>query len=166
MFTTKLRLTVCAALLAGIAIVGTAFAQDNKGTTPPTTVLTVEQTINAMNALASLDGAEVVDKDGKKGTAPYKLSGSTRMAIAVNLDRARAEFKTYQAVHAAMIRQMAAGGDTVPADRTQEFTAEINKVLGAKASVALYRLKEADLNLADNAIPGSTLSHLIPLIDR
>lgn len=127
-------------------------------------MLSVEQTINILSALSALDGQEQPGKDGAKIVVPYKLSAPTRMTVAINLDRARTVFKAYQTAHAALIAELSGGGTQVPEAAMPKFTAEINKVLQAPSTVSLLKIKKDDLNLGENSIPVSSLSHLVPIL--
>lgn len=128
--------------------------------------LTVEQALNISAALRSLDTYEAKDKDGKYYAASYTFSGVTRMAIAVDLEKTSSVLKTYQATVNEVIRKLSGGGAKVPPERMAEFNTETTKMLAAPAGISLTRIKQADLKLDENPIPGSVLGLLLPIIDR
>jgi hypothetical protein len=128
--------------------------------------LTVEQALNISAALRALDTYEAKDKDGKSYAAPYTFSGVTRMAIAVDLEKTSAVLKTYQATLNEVIKTMSGGTGTVPGNKMADYNVEVLKMLAAPAGVSLTRIKQADLKLDENPIPGSVLGLLLPIIDR
>ena len=150
-------LIVIAAMLACSA----AVAADN----PPGT-LSVEQVLNVTAALKSLDSYQAKNKDGATYPAPYNFSGVTRMNIATDLDRGSVVLKAYQTSLNEVIKGLSGGTGTVPGEKMAEYNVEVLKMLAAPAGVSLAKIKEADLKLDENPIPGSVLGLLLPIIDR
>ncbi len=146
-------------VLATLVACSGAVAADN----PP---VTVEQALNISAGLRALDSYQARDKEGKPYASPYNFSGVTRMNIATNIDRVGAVLKTYQATLNEVIKTMSGGTGTVPGDKMANYNVEVLKMLAAPAGVSLAKIKEADLKLDENPIPGSVLGLLLPIIDR
>ncbi len=139
---------------------------------------TVGEVLSIMAALNGIDAHQtgIVDNAGNPVTAPnnFRLGGAVRLAIAVNIDQGRIVIKSYQDALTALRVQIAGEGRDVPKEKLDEFNREHGKMLEAPSSALLARIKLADLCLdaappacpAKNEIPVSTLSLLLPIIDR
>lgn len=155
-----------AAAIAACAISFASAQEKPKAIAPAPGALSIEQTIGVATALKQIDTYQAKDKDGKVYAAPYNFGGTTRMAIAVNINRGDFELKNYQIAVNGLIAQMSGGASQVPPEKMQDFLAETTKLGNGPASVVLVRIKEADLKLDENPIPGSLLSLLVPIIER
>jgi hypothetical protein len=135
--------------------------------------LTVATALELRAGLQALDGqtqiVKVKDRDGVLADSvvvvPYKFTGDTRWKIAGALTIIKPFLDTFDTAKASLIK--ATGVDVDPKNdaKLAAFNTEINKDLARKSDdLKLPTLTRADLNLADNPIPGSVLSALQSII--
>ena len=149
--------------------------------------LTVGEVINIGNTLAMIDQRPTGQLDGRGNpvfaAADFKFSGTTRLTFARIAAMSRTVLKDYQDAVAALERQAAkkpvsggSGGVPAPAPSDDTVTVERQKIFDAPAGVTIPHIKEGDLCLegppkqpdcqSKNEIPISTLTVLIPIIDK
>ena len=151
-----------------------AYAADPAAPSKPHEI-TVREAIGLSAALRQLDGRPTgkLDKDQNQVIEPYKFDGATLMTIGLDLSHVDQVVVTYQQQKNLLIKQLSNGGVTVPAEKQSEFLEQNDKMLEAPSGVLVRRLKSSDLCLeakppcaVANAIPGSVLGQLVPLIDE
>jgi hypothetical protein len=167
------KIALIVAALAAIAV--PAFAQAPQPKVTDTGKLTVRQVIAIMNGLKLLDNAPVTNKDGNQVMTPtgFEFSGDTLLTIAIDLNHATEIFTNYQIASNAVVKQLAKGGATVPEDKRGEYLEQDTMMGNKESGVLLSRIHVDDLCLEvklpkcpkKNAIPGSTLSLLVPILD-
>lgn len=166
--------------LAAIALVllaaAPALAQKAPGTPPPIQPgdrdkLTLRECLGILNGLAALDGQKVVVAAGKPTesveTIPYAFSGKVRDAISHNIF----VLSTVQQEAAAANRRIqgeVGKGNPIMNDSKEaaELAARLNEYLERPCRVELDHVRDEDLNLDKNAIPGTVLSTLYKIRDR
>jgi hypothetical protein len=130
--------------------------------------ITTQSALTLRAALPALDGLDkAVEVNGKTALVkkPFKFSGKTRLKIARNLRACEQVFLDYDAARAGLVRELADGGESVPAEKLSQFHQQHAALLQEPQEVALTPLREEDLNLDDNEIPHAVvaviLTHLI-----
>jgi len=87
------------------------------------------------------------------------------MAIARNLCALQATRDVFTLARNDAIRRISGGKSTVPDDLRDDFASEMADLARQETDVALARVIEADLNLAENRLPPTVLAALLPLVD-
>ena len=128
---------------------------------------TVEQAIQIGNGLSQLDGYDDC-RDGEKGKDChhlYKLSGSVRLTIALDLAEYRRIATAYTAARQGLIAQYANGSGVVPPEQVGAFNAEDRRILNLTSDVKYGRIKLSNLRVEENPIPATVLSLIVPILD-
>lgn len=161
-------LKIALATVLILAAVATSAARAADPTPAKPKDLTVSEVLALSAALSQLDAYQTgkVDKDNRAIIAPYKFSGTTLMTIAIDIEGAAVVVRSYQKSVNALIGRLSNGGVKVPDDKVGEFNKETTKMMDAPSGVLLARIKESELDLANNPIPASVLSAMLPIIDR
>lgn len=145
---------------------------------PGAKALTVGEVIDIAAALASLDAHQtgVVDRSGNPVTAPnnFIFPGATVYIMADDERAGRAVFTLYSEQVTKYRIKLAGAGRDVPKDKMDDFVRETNAFRNAPAGVTLSHIPLANLCLdvklplcpQRNAIPMSTVSVLLPIIDK
>ncbi len=123
--------------------------------------LTYKNAIILRGALDALEGREkTLDAKGQTQVIvkPFKFSGKTRLKIARNLRACETAFADYDAARVGLVRELAGGGEKVPAEKLAIFNQRHEELLNEVAEVALTPLEEAELNLDDNEISHAALA--------
>jgi hypothetical protein len=173
------RITRIAIAAASLAATFPAFAEDAKP-------LTVEQCINVLGALNSLNfqGQQLNDPAKPDGAKPYKFGPGTRMTIAGDIDALTSVLLRAQKTHQAFVSSLAPLPAADPAKQDAAAMARVdaaqaqnkqaaedwNGLIAQPCGVAPGRLKEADINVGDNdgqnAFPPTVLGAIFPIIER
>lgn len=131
--------------------------------------LTVSEVLELKAGLQALDGQPTLvpaqgDQPAKVVSVPYKFSSDARWKIFSALTAVKGTLDTFEAARQDLVKRM--GLDTDPKNEAKltAFTTEISKDLARKTEVKLPTLSRAELNLTENAIPGSVLAALAPVI--
>lgn len=137
--------------------------------------LKTRHAIELYSALNALDGYFKPVKDGDrecgKINVPYKFSGSLRRIIFRNIAKLKIEIEAYNAASQAMFKEVAGERDSLDEKNPEEakllavYRSRVNVLADEEISVDLQRITEDALALDDNAIPGSVLAALDPIID-
>ena len=166
---------IIAAALFALAV--PAFAQAPAAKPHDDSKLTVRQVIGLMNGLKMLDTAPTgqLNRDGTPVMGPtgFKFSGETLLTIAIDLNHATETFTNYQIATNALVKQLSKGGAVVPEDKRGEYLEQDTKMGNQESGILLSHINVEDLCLEvkqpkcpdKNAIPGSTLSLLVPILD-
>lgn len=169
------RLLIATLLLTGMATIAAAQSKPTTATPDKPHEITVREARALSQGLRNLDGVQTGKLDNAQAQViePFRFSGPTRMTIALNLAAVDTAVVAYQKARNGLIKQMAGGGATVPADKQQAFIEQDDRMQDSPAGVIIRRLKESELCLeakapceVANQIPGSTLGQLVPIIDR
>lgn len=122
-------------------------------------------------ALSALDGAQKVVPQGEAPAkvvhVAYEFGGKTRLAIARNLSALRRTLEEYEATRVQLLNQVSNGqpdkvqGDTALSAKFYELW---RQATAEPAKIDLTLIKTDDLRLDANAIPGSILSALTPVL--
>lgn len=123
--------------------------------------ITVNQALDARNALSALDAYQDTDSAGKQVTKKYKFSVPARVAMAQDLWALNLVYTAAMAQRNALISD-AQLKPNAPIPAT--LTANINKIGDQKQSLEIVALSEDDLDLSANPIPPATLAALTPLM--
>lgn len=142
--------------------------------------LSCQVIIDLVNNLAALDGKTRVIKDGEREQVvrePYKFKPGLRSAIAKNVANLKAVADAYSKTKDGLIGQVTGGmtqiaekhGETVNPDfqkQMADFQAVNNLLLAEIHEVRLVKIKESELNLEANPIPGTVIAALAPILDE
>lgn len=135
---------------------------------------TVEEALNVGSGLGQLSSYDTTDKDGKPAKGYYDFPVDTRILMALNLEMARRVQTAFERAAMDVRMKFSGGAATVPPERMGEFTQEIAKLTSADSRHVFHRIKLRDLCMkaetpdckAPQPIPPSTLSLILPIIDR
>lgn len=120
-----------------------------------------------LNALKNLDGKPVPVKSGEQVAIvnePYQFSAKTRWNIVRNIKAVEGHVDDLEKTRIALVKSFAKDGSEVSKEDMPEFQKEFGELIAQECEVGVLMLKEEDLNLDKNDIPGSVLAHLLPLI--
>jgi len=126
--------------------------------------LTTQSALRLIDALKHFD-VPPASVDGKAAREPYKLAGSARMAIALNLARLLEVAEAYQKARNGLVYDHGNGGTMVADARLAEFEKAHAALLEGQCEVNLVCLSTADLQLDDNPLPVTVIAGLMPIID-
>ncbi|HEY1791567.1 MAG TPA: hypothetical protein VGG34_01500 [Opitutaceae bacterium] len=120
----------------------------------------VQQT-GVLQALQGLDGTARLDKENTKVVVGFDFAGSTRIAIMKDITALQAGLQT---VREAEAHYMKGHGIAEVKSATPEQLAAMDEIANTPSDVTLIKFSTDDLRLDSNAIPGSVLAALAPLI--
>lgn len=123
--------------------------------------LTMTKVINLHGGLSSLDAYEKVVGD-KVVKELYQLGGPLRLNIARNLNRIESEVAAFQKTRNALVVEHSNGSGTVD---MPAFVMAERALLDSETEIDLILLKEADLSLNINPIPGTVLAAIMPILE-
>ena len=128
--------------------------------------ITVQDAVSLFNALSSLDGKVRPGPDGKTYTDPYSFPPQTRMAIARNLLVSKSIVETYQEARKGLLKEYNVDGKPITNKdpKWEEFVLKNDTMFKEEQTVNFVMINLDDLNLAANAIPGSAIASLAPVI--
>lgn len=138
-------------------------------------VLTVRQSLQALQGLKGLDGRQVVVKMNGQDTAIMKHwdfgSGALRLAIANDLSILTQVEQTTEKARISLIKSIAKDGSLTIEPNTREyaeFLRQWEQILDqpAPSTGAITKINVKELKLDVNEIPGTTLSALIPILQQ
>ena len=124
-------------------------------------------------SLNALDGSERVVDQGKEAPAKvvrlsYDFAGKTRFAISRNIAALKATVQVLDDTRTMLIKQAAGGAMEIKSDEKDKQAAFLklwSDALAQPVMLDLQRLKEEDLKLDANPIPGTVLAGLTPILD-
>lgn len=132
---------------------------------------TLEEVVGLSAALAQLDGVQKETKEGQFVLVPFKFDDSTRWNIAKNKRLIKPEVESYGEARDAIIKELSPEKHNLAeatAQGREQFTARNKDLLKKLLEMpGLLKLKKSALLKDDsNAIAGSVLELLMPLIDE
>jgi hypothetical protein len=135
------------------------------------TKISIEQAIDLVGALAALDGADHVIKDGQQERIvrePYKLGAGLRLVIAKDMVKLKDIVASFDKARASTIMEMTGGrGNAEKGSQAEaKLGMALREMLAVEQEVDLIHFKASELNLDGNAIPGTVLSQLTPILDE
>lgn len=154
-------------LLLAVALLAAPLAQAEK------IALTVAQVAELAQGLAGLDGyVKTVGTGEATKTVPaaYDFGPQTRWAIAENLAEAKRVLAIFDAAKSAVLKAVSPDGTGEAVDKdpklSARFSADVRKLLDERKDLELSPIALADLRLETNAIPGSVLANLRPIVRK
>lgn len=135
--------------------------------------LTVAQEINLSNALAALDGHNVIPRvngqDQAAANVAYDFSGDVRWKIRDDLQALQPKVDAWQKVSRDILKDVSGGSMVIPVSDLGRQAIYTSKITEASETIdpsppKLQFLSRADLNLNSNPIPGSVLNLLAPIL--
>lgn len=129
--------------------------------------LKLNQTIQLLNTLASLDGYNtVIDK--KVVICPYNFSGKTRWNLAKNISVLKKHAEVYETARLSIIKSLAPDGNTAVIDNDPALRAKFiglhNDLLNQEDEVeGLLKISAEDVLRDGNQIPSTVISVLTEL---
>lgn len=135
--------------------------------------LTIAQEINLSNALAALDGHNVVPKvsgqDQPAVNVAYEFSGDVRWKIRDDLQALQPKVDAWQKVSRDILKEVSGGSMVIPVADSVRQSVYAAKITSASEVIdpsppKLQFLSREDLNLNSNPIPGSVLNLLSPIL--
>jgi len=156
-------------LLASLILSATAFAASPE---PQPKRLTVQQEINLEQALAALDGHQVVAKvNGQDAvvTVSYDFSGAVRWKILDDIGLLEPKLEAWQKANKAIIDRISGGkGFIAQTDGAGQsaYSSAVNDAMTHvdETSPKLETFTRSDLDLDRNPIPGTVLNALAPIL--
>lgn len=161
---TLFRRTALALVLLAVPAVVVADSEKTREVKLP-----MSRILGLANALAALDGYEDVVKDGaaeKVVRRAYKFEPGLRTSISRNITTLRPLLEGYNKEQSDLLVSITGG--TLPAPNTPEtarFNIESNRVLAVEWKLNLFILRETELKMEVNPIPGTILSNLDPIME-
>ena len=125
--------------------------------------LTLTKVLNLRGALSALDSYEKAVGD-KTVRELYQLGGPLRLRIARNLNLLDPEISAYQKARNALVVQHTNGADK-KVDMAN-FVAAENELLESEIELDLKPIKEHELQLDKNPVPGTVLAGLMPILEE
>lgn len=143
----------------------------------PADKLTLRDCLGILTALTQLDGRKVIVAAGKANESvelvPYSFgsspsrSGLVRDAISHNLFMLAAVQQEAQAANRRIQNEVGKGATIAPGSKEAgDLDARLNEYLDRPCKVDLDQLRDEDLNLDKNEIPGTVLAALFKIRER
>lgn len=164
-----MRLISALALL--LALTSPSLAQQAPSDRTNATEYSNEQAYELLDGLKTLDGHQVIIRDGAKESAvmqPYTFGGGLLLVIAGDIAKLHAVTATFEAAKRALVMQASKGtGQIAPGSPEWASSKEqLANMLAEKQPIELRHIKAAELNLEKNPIPPSVLALLEPILDQ
>ena len=131
----------------------------------PASAATVGECLATLNGLQALDHYDTVEA-GKPVAKQYKLAGSVRFTLAMNLAELQKVMDATQKARQGILNEISDG--VMPAagsPKYQPYIDAFQAVLDRPCEVKLATIKVQDLNLDQNEVPFGVLAQIRPILD-
>lgn len=139
--------------------------------TAPKDKMTIQECLSVLAGLQALDGRRVIVSAGKPTegaeTISYKFSGKLRDTISHNIYQLSQVQQEGQAANRRILNEVGKGNPVAPGSKEAiELDSRLSDYMARPCKADLEHIRDADLRLDENDIPGSVLALIYKIRDK